>query len=353
MDRWQVLCRAFESAWPAERYRDVGVVVGCSGGADSVATLHVLTQLRRNRRDLGEEPKGFVVAAHFDHGLRGSESDGDAEFVRALADELGVRFEIAQGSEQVADEEAARHARRVFFGDVARRSGARYIVLGHSREDDVETVIHRLLRGTGPAGLTGIAPFRSLGEDERQRDFVVARPMIRVARRLIRDALIEQGFEWREDGSNRSNQFSRNWIRNELLPLLQAEYPDAVESIARAIDGQQQWASCIESLVEQWKEANVIRETPLTIRFLETTPRSLSEAVNSQAVTVEAMRRIWLRKGWPLQSMGQPQWNLVFRVLVGGASETTTLPGAVLVRPSKGRVTFVREGEKSHAEAVR
>jgi tRNA(Ile)-lysidine synthase len=154
---WHHLCEAIQAAWPVWRYRDVGLVVGCSGGADSVALLRCLVELARGPSS-ETAPAGFIIAAHFNHQLRGEDSDADADFVQKLAVDLGVSFEIQCGDGSRRDEAATRDQRRAFFGDLMRQSGARYLGLGHSLDDNVETVLHRLMRGTGPVGLAGISP---------------------------------------------------------------------------------------------------------------------------------------------------------------------------------------------------
>ena len=250
---WDQLRNAIQSAWPASRYRGVGLVIGCSGGADSVALLRCLVELARCDSS-DTSAAGFIVAAHFNHRLRGEESDGDAHFVEQVAHDLGVRFEIRCGDGARRDEATARDQRRAFFGDLVRKLGARYLALGHSLDDNVETVLHRLMRGTGPAGLAGISPFRPLSDDPGGSDFVVVRPMLAIGRQAIRDALRERGHRWREDLSNRSTEYRRNWIRNELVPMIQTQFPSAVPAIARAIDGQRQWSETIGICVDRWLE---------------------------------------------------------------------------------------------------
>ncbi|MEO1527833.1 MAG: tRNA lysidine(34) synthetase TilS [Planctomycetota bacterium] len=330
---WSTLCRGIESTWPSQRHRGVGVVVGCSGGADSVALLRALHALR------GPECAGFLVVAHFNHQLRGDESATDEGFVRQLASDLQSPFECERGDGNQRDEDGARQQRRHFLTRVARRRGCRYIALGHTLDDNVETVLHRLMRGTGPAGLTGIAPFASLGSDAEQTDFVIARPMLSTRRELIRDALREQGISWREDSSNASNEYKRNWIRNQLLPQLQTEYPDPTAAIARAIRGQAQWAECLSSLADRWLESNLVKKTPLVFRA-EYPSNDAPES--GQAVVVEALRQCWIERGWPLQSMGMPQWDALYRLLIGQGGSALTLPGNVHANLRAGFLTLTQ-----------
>lgn len=350
---WRNLCESVASAWPVWRFRDVGVVVGCSGGADSVALLRCLVDLVRQDSPRGPA-QGLIVAAHYDHGFRGDESAGDAEFVRQLADQLDIPLEIArgttQGVTQKCDEQSAREERRAFFRDVLRRRGARYLALGHSLDDNVETVLYRLMRGTGPTGIAGIAPFRPLSDCQQGSDFVVARPMLGVGRDEIRAALRSHGCPWREDTSNQSNAFRRNWIRNELLPLIGQQFPDAVAAIGRAIDGQRQWQAALEPEIDRWLERFLLRSDPLVIRRLDAEPSQEQHSgthAGQQAITVEALRRIWHQQRWPLQAMGQTHWNRLFEMLSGFGTDAFTFPGAIEARRDDRSVTLIRRPSKS------
>lgn len=345
---WTDFLSSIASVWPADHYRDLGVVVGCSGGADSVALLRGLVELSNADADKSLAA-GFFVVAHFDHGFRGADSDADADFVRELARELDVRFENRRGTRHRRDEQSARNDRRQFFHDVLGQHGARYLALGHSLDDNVETVLHRLLRGTGPSGLTGMAPFRPFSSNPAASDFVVARPMLRIRRDLIRDALTQRGYPWREDTSNQSTRYRRNWIRNELLPIIQTEFPDATAAIGRAIQGQRQWNAALDPQVDQWLVTNRIQKDPLVIRtgaFGREQQQGTSldgASLIRHAVTIEALRRCWLELGWPLQSIGQTQWNRLIALLSGAGPDLISLPGAVHAKRSQHHVTIHRE----------
>src|SRR5262245_53440501 len=143
-------------AWPPERWRDVTALVAVSGGADSVALLRALLEIRTS----GD---GRLIVAHYNHRLRGAESDADQAFVESLASQLGL--EMITGSAPTllqADtaEATLRELRYSFLAQAANRAGARYIVTAHTADDQVETVLHNVLRGTGLAGLAGIPRVR-------------------------------------------------------------------------------------------------------------------------------------------------------------------------------------------------
>jgi len=199
------------------------LVAGLSGGADSVSLLHALHALA------GED--GFrLVAAHLDHGLR-PDSSGDAAFCRRLCRTLGVPLRVGRADVRARAardgggiEEAARLERHAFLEAVRLREGATWIVLAHTRDDQAETVLLRLLRGSGSAGLGAM----------RARAGRLLRPMLRVSRQDVLDYLAAHGLAWREDPSNADPAFLRNRIRHELIPYLESRFNPAVrEALAR------------------------------------------------------------------------------------------------------------------------
>ena len=200
------------------------VVVALSGGADSVALLHVLLELQ-TRDELT-----LVAAAHFNHQLR-TEADADERFCSALASSVGVRFERggadvrALAREQKRSiEDAARRARYGFLGEVAARLGADGVAVGHTRDDQAETFLLRLLRGAGTRGLAGIRP----------RAGLIIRPLIDVRRLDLRGYAAERGLAFREDATNADVSIPRNRVRHELIPYLEREFsPGIVEVLAR------------------------------------------------------------------------------------------------------------------------
>ena len=191
------------------------IVAGVSGGPDSLALLFLLDQLR------GELGFGLIVA-HLDHALR-KESAIDAAFVGGAAAKLGLPFFFARLkagklSSGGSVEEAARNARLDFLCKIAKENKANKIALGHHFDDQAETVLMRILRGTGLYGLAGILPKRNI------KGFVVIRPLIELKRSQIEAFLKVRGARPRRDASNKDDIYFRNKIRNKLLPLLEKEY---------------------------------------------------------------------------------------------------------------------------------
>jgi tRNA(Ile)-lysidine synthase len=197
------------------------VCVAVSGGADSVALLHIL-------RELADELGITLALAHLNHKLRGAESDADEEFVRALADGAGLRYfthavDVAAEARATSQnlEQAGRNCRYQWFTRLLREDLADKIAVGHTRSDQAETVLYRLLRGAGSAGLAGVRPVLPGG---------VVRPLIGVSREEVVTYLQAGGHRWREDSSNRDLDFERNRIRHELMPQLARDWNPQIES---------------------------------------------------------------------------------------------------------------------------
>jgi tRNA(Ile)-lysidine synthetase-like protein len=228
----------------------VGVAV--SGGIDSVALLRLLLELRREI--------GIVVSVvHFDHKLREAESDADLEFVAGLAREHGAEFYVESGSvaayaveERVSVEAAARELRYGFFGrllgsgeestpraeaPVANSDGTTDVVpfpkltviaTGHTLDDQAETVLMRVIRGTGLRGVGGIYPRIVVEDDDAEARGEIIRPLLAFRRRELEQYLREIGQPWREDSTNADDKFTRNRVRQLLLPMIEREFNPAV-----------------------------------------------------------------------------------------------------------------------------
>lgn len=222
------------------------VAVAVSGGPDSVCLLHVLLELA----------PAFDVSlsvAHLNHQLRGTESNEDERFVAEMAARLRLPFyrasvDIAAAKDNL--EQAGRSARRAFFAGLK----ADRVALGHTRDDQAETVLFRLLRGSGLRGLAGIYPVTAgdSGRPSYIRPFYI-RPLIDVTRGEVVEFLRGRGIQWREDSSNLDPRFARNRIRGSLLPQLAREWnPQIGESLAQlanlAHDEERWWRSYIDDL---------------------------------------------------------------------------------------------------------
>jgi tRNA(Ile)-lysidine synthase len=306
-------------------------VVAVSGGADSVALLHALARLRDS---------GTLVIAHLNHGLRGTESDGDEEFVRNLHDRLrrgGIadlelrcdRIDVAARAAAAGDnlEAAARHIRYDWLANVAAEFGVPRVATGHSAGDQAETVLHRLLRGSGLLGLRGIAPRREL-----RPGVELIRPMLSATRADVLAFLHEIDQPFREDRSNVDRRFTRNRLRHDLLPQLASEYnPDIHSTLARLAE---QAADAFAEIEAQAAALLAECELPRTPDMLVLDRTKLGAA--PRHLLREALRLLWRREGWPCDGMRFEDWNRAAAVVCGELT-AVDLPGRVHVR-GRGRV---------------
>jgi tRNA(Ile)-lysidine synthase len=218
------------------------VVVAVSGGPDSVALLQLLVSLQAQYRIV-------LHVLHVHHGLRGPEADGDAVFVEALAHELRlpctVERVVPRAGRAGTSEAAARESRYTAFERACVRLGSDTVALGHTRDDQVETVLMWMLRGTGAQGLQGIPVVRSCGS------YRVVRPLLSTWRDDVHAWLDAQGRRARADGSNSDVRFMRNKIRHELLPQLAAEYnPQVKQALLQLAEMVADEHLCVEQLAE-------------------------------------------------------------------------------------------------------
>lgn len=230
------------------------VVVGVSGGADSVCMLHLLCRMR-------EELQVDLHIAHLNHMLRGDESAEDARYVKSLAKQLGLAITAEardvrrhQKAGGLGTEEAAREIRYQFFADVADKLGGRRVAVGHTADDQAETALMRLIRGAGPAGLQGMRPVNEWQSTEGK--LLIVRPLLSVRREETEAYCREHSLSPRLDASNLSLSHFRNRIRHELMPLLQKYNPRINEALLRTADALADEISLMEELVSRtWPRA--------------------------------------------------------------------------------------------------
>jgi len=201
------------------------VMVGVSGGLDSMVLLSVLNVIL----ETGE--KDFkIIAAHFDHGLR-NDSSKDAEFVSSVARKMEIECIVGKGTLDSRVENAARNARYDFFIRASSECGASKVALAHHADDNCETVLFRMFRGTALRGLAGMPVERTLGDEPPVQ---LIRPLLNLRRDEILSWAKSRGLQWREDSTNLESEYSRNFLRNELLPLLREKLnPRVDEAILR------------------------------------------------------------------------------------------------------------------------
>jgi len=285
------------------------LVVGLSGGADSVALLDALASLRRRR--------GFrVVAAHLDHGLRAGSAD-DAAFCAELCRSLDVPLHAGSADvrgraarERGGLEQAARRERYAFLRRVRDEEAAAAVAVAHTRDDQAETLLLRLLRGAGATGLAGMRP----------RTGDVVRPLLAVSRQEVLAHLRERGLAWREDPSNADAAHRRNRVRHELIPYLEERFnPGIRAALARTASVLADEAAHVRAEAEALL-AGVAREESGAL-LLKRVP--LAEAPT--AVARAAIRQALLRAGG-LAQVGALHIDQVLRLARAKAPSGRRLP---------------------------
>lgn len=291
------------------------VVCALSGGADSVALLHCLLSLRET---LGIQ----VAAAHFNHCLRGAESDGDEAFVRELCASWSVELAVGRGDvtaqARTAGQSVEEAARRLRYDFLLSQPGL--IATAHHADDQVETVLLNLLRGTGLKGLGGMAPRRGR----------IVRPLLPVTRAEVEAYLLAHGLPHREDCSNETDGALRNRLRHQITPLLRAENPALAQSVLRMTELLRRDEAYLEAETqtlldraarpEGW-DCQTLREAPAVLR--RRAIRQILEIPKPAMAHVDAVEGL-------------------LHSLEGSAS--VNLPGGVTARREYGLLRLERDG---------
>ena len=277
------------------------------------------------------------VAAHFDHSLR-PESRDDAAWVAREAEKSGLKVICGQGDvpsfaaeKRIGIEEAARRLRYEFLVQTAGQFGASFVATAHTADDQSETILFHILRGTGLRGLQGIPPRRRLSEG-----LTLVRPLLGVSRAEIEDYLDSLGQEFLHDATNTDRSRTRNRLRHDLLPLLRETVNPRVDEALRRLGAQAaEQAALLRRQARKELGQALIESTPAVIRFrcqrLKTRPRP---------VIRETIALAWRRAGWPRQAMSSSHWNRIADLVTGSGRQT--LPGGTDARSRQGELTLRR-----------
>ncbi len=344
---------AFTAAWPVERWQDVTVVVGVSGGADSVALLRQMSALRAQTKDVttidNDFAPGNLVAVHVNHRLRGDASDGDEQFVVALCESLGVKCIVGQvDAQSLADDQgdgleaACRSARYEFLLATAERLGARYVAVAHTADDQAETILHHVLRGTGLAGLGGMTAFRPMSDA-----VTLARPLLAVRRADVIAYLTSLGQTWRDDETNRQPQFTRNRIRQELIPQLSSDYnAEVVPALARLGRQAREAHAVVRAAAEQLlSQCTHVRADDTNGHVVEVDCPAIAAA--NRHVLRETFVAIFRQRSWPRQAMRFKDWDALAAMALGESPEANrTFPGEVAASRSANTLTLKRRSQR-------
>ena len=334
----------------------VGVAV--SGGADSVALLRLLVRLR--------DELGITLAVvHFDHALRGTESEADAAFVAGLANGLGLEFVIGRGDVR-ADatrqgwnlEDAARRLRYAFFDDVVHTGKATHIAVAHTADDQAETLLGHLMRGTGPTGLAGIYPVAG----------AIVRPLLGARRESLRDCLRANCQIWREDSTNRDVRRTRARIRVQLLPVIEHDFSgEIVGHLGELARLAREEGNFWDALVEDRFQALTRRDgddvrvavrdmlAPLELQMTagqNRASRKCNEFGPLRMLTERLIRRLYEQVRGNRRELGAIHVEQVMRLASGSSSgHRVELPGGIIVRRTFGELIFCRgEVARQHTD---
>ncbi|MCI7098645.1 MAG: tRNA lysidine(34) synthetase TilS [Lachnospiraceae bacterium] len=309
------------------------VLAAVSGGADSVCLLLVLKNLERL---LGIHVEAVTV----NHGIRGASADGDVEFVRRLCEEHGIPLRICQVNvpelvkrEQISEEEAARRLRYECFEHAAAETGAGVVAVAHHRDDNCETVLHHLFRGSSLKGLGGMAPGR------KQGDISVIRPFLQTGRHEIESWLKERGILWRTDETNLEDDYTRNRLRHHVIPLVEREINEqACAHVVQAAEYIAQAQELIEELAGQWLEQyGADRSIPVE-------PLRSCRPVVRREILIQVCRKA--AGGSNLKDVGHVHLEMLEHLAQGENSRQIRLPGGICVRKEYGMLVFFHSGQE-------
>jgi tRNA(Ile)-lysidine synthase len=319
---------------PARGIWAAPAIVAVSGGADSTALLLGLVALA--------PPPARLVVAHAEHDLRET-APADREFVATLAGRLGLPFEWRRLAVRTADgaagegiEARARRLRYRFLAEVAGDQGARHVLVAHTAEDQAETILHRILRGTGPAGLAGMAAARELSPGVG-----LIRPLLAVGRSVVREFLAAAAEAWREDESNADVRFARNFLRHEILARCAAgPYPAATAALGRLGRQAGCLAAALRSAADHLLDTHARRRADGTIDL-----RTAALAGLDPYLLAEVFTALWEREGWPRRDMTAVHYERLAALVRSAdavAGGSTDYPGGVRVTVSAGTCLELR-----------
>ncbi|MFO0837213.1 MAG: tRNA lysidine(34) synthetase TilS [Phycisphaerae bacterium] len=316
-------------------------VVGVSGGPDSTLLLHAMKAIS-DRREL----RWALHVAHLHHGLRGVDADADAAFVRGLADQMGLptHLERADIPRIVEDgggstEEVARQRRYEFLERVALQAGAESVAIAHHADDNAETILHRIIRGTGMRGLGGMSPIRAVRPASR---VLLVRPFLSQRRATIEALCQERGLETRTDASNLSTDYTRGRIRNLVMPMLRKTMNPGVADALLRLGEQARWlGDYLDDTAARAFESLIVSEAPRRI-VLNARALNGKQMLTQAAVVRRAITQVLGAEG----DLSFAHVEAVLRMAAERASgKELHLPGPLLVRKQYDRLEFCPLGD--------
>ncbi|MEM7456515.1 MAG: tRNA lysidine(34) synthetase TilS [Planctomycetota bacterium] len=308
------VCAGILRLWPLKKWVDVKTIVAVSGGPDSVALLRGLCAC-------SEQASRSLIAGHVNHGTRGTDSTEDERFVKELAAQLGIGFESSRLQPESAHPPEAwlRKHRYEALVKMARAHGARYIATAHNRDDQVETVVLRMFRGTGPKGLAGIPVHRPAGEG-----ITIIRPLLDTPRSIIEQTLQEIEQPFRIDNSNFDSGYTRNFLRHELLPLARDKFGGRIDELIVRLSAQvHEQQMLLDSLA-----ADLDGAVQLSNSVLEFDCAALKD--ENDVILRQLIVRNWNQTGWPVAQMDFFHWqNICSMIKLSDVGPAINLPGNI------------------------
>ncbi len=299
---------------------DDALILAVSGGGDSMALLHGTMALWPDSVDR-------VVVVHVNHQLRGAESIEDADYVLHECRMLGVNcvvrtadVEAARGTVTESVEAAARRLRYEQLCEVATEFNCRLVVTAHHQQDQAETILHHVIRGTGIRGLQGMSRSRPLNENTH-----LIRPMLDIELSTIEQFLADEKRSFRTDSTNMDSAFTRNRIRNQLLPLLQSQFnPLVIRRLAGLSQQANETVECLDHFSRDLLDGSLLERQSDSCRLDVQELHSLPVALVRHLMTM-----LWTRQAWPRQKMNLGHWNDLAKSVVEGMPVAKDLPHGV------------------------
>ena len=326
-------------SWPWKNWASFRVLIAVSGGADSIALLHVLVEICQSQ---GVSPAEKLLVGHVNHQTRGLENEKDGLFVEQTANQLDLQFVplslpralTPDASRQGQGEEALlRDQRYELLRGAAEGLGARIITTAHHADDQAETVLLRILRGTSIAGLAGIPFARPLGETVS-----VVRPLLTASKQSLRDYLASQDIDFRHDASNDDPRFSRNKLRHRVLPLLdecQLSPAGPIAALLKLQHSANEYQLWLEESIAAYQTHVKISSTGFSV-FLP----GIQAASDLEVKMI--LRTAWEQADLPLKNMNRSKWQSLLEVVRGSPTTNSEFPGGVRPIVESKRLVCIR-----------
>ncbi len=326
-----------ESSFPVSNWAHVRTLVAVSGGPDSVALLRAMTS---NLDRFDSTLRSNLSVGHVNHQIRGIESDSDAEFVRDLAKSLKLNFvdskpkflDIKNGH----SEESLRDFRYAELMKLTSSTAGRYLVTGHNRDDQVETILFRILRGTGISGLKGIPAKRLANEST-----TIVRPLLEISREQIETYLHEIGQPFRHDSSNADTKYSRNYLRHSLIPELKSRFGESISQSLLRLGEQAAENEAFLDLQSSDLDAAILESSPLRL-----TLHCPDLSCHSSVIIRHWLNRIWIRQRWPRQAITAEWLRRLSSAIKSDENSVLNLPNQIRFEKNDRRVVIARNGEQ-------